>query len=226
MVQASLTSTSHAEPCNQPCGVARCKTSPIQLAMNAFFSHTAGEQLKVMIRASCKSSSVIYIICRRCGQQYVGETGQPLHWRMNDHCSDILQGRTEVSPVATHFNIESHSQADMIFMVIDQVYTHDPCLRKTWESRWIRTLRTSSLLGMNLWVNSQWSLLALFVRYSLNVNIAHVPEEGRLNRSKRATNVCFCLFLLYMYILSYDHQNWTVNLHMATKSGLVIVYRD
>ena len=45
-------------------------------------------------------------------------------------------------------------KVDMTVMVIDQVYNHDPCLRKTRESRWITTLRTSSPLGMNLRVNS------------------------------------------------------------------------
>ena len=46
-------------------------------------------------------------------------------------------------------------------MVIDQVYNHDPCLRKTQERRWIRTLRPSSPSGMNLWLNSLPSLTTL-----------------------------------------------------------------
>ena len=110
-----------------------------------------------MIRASCKSPSVIYmylITCRRCGQQDIGEIGQPLHCRMNGHRSDILHRRAEVSPMATHLNSDSHSQADTTVMVIDRVNNPDSCLCKTWESRWIWTLRTSSPLGINLWVDS------------------------------------------------------------------------
>ena len=30
----------------------------------------------------------------------------------------------------------------------------------------------------------------------------------------------------FLYIFTHDNRNWTVNLHMATKSGLVAIYRD
>ena len=156
LVQASLTSMSQLEPGNLSCGAARCKACPMLLGMDAFSSHTTGERFKVVVRPSCKFSSVIYLItCRRCGQQYLGEMGWPLHYRMNGHGSDIMHRRTKVSPVAAHFSNDSHSQADMTVIVIDQMYNHDPFLHMTWESRWIRTLRTlSPLEGMNLWVDS------------------------------------------------------------------------
>ena len=55
----------------------------------------------------------------------MGETGQPLHHRINSHCFDIIQRRTEESPVAEHFNGEGHTLADMTVMAIDQLYGHD-----------------------------------------------------------------------------------------------------
>ena len=159
LVLASLTSTSHEEPSTRPCTVARCKSCPILSAMDVFSSQTTGEQFKVKTRASCKSSTVIYLItCRRCGQQYVGKMGQPLHCRINGHHFDITHRRTEDSPVAAHFKTDAHSQVHMTVMVNDQVRSHDPCLRKIWESRWIRTLETLSPSGMNLRVDSPWSL--------------------------------------------------------------------
>ena len=122
-------------------------------------SHTTGDQFKVKTRASCKSSSVIYLVtCRRCGQQYVGEMGQLLHCRINGHHFDITHRRTEDFPMASHFNIHVHSQADTTVMVIDQVHSHDSCLCKIRESRWIRTLETLFPTGMNLMVDSLWSL--------------------------------------------------------------------
>ena len=108
---------------------------------------------------SCMSFNIVYLItCRRCGQQYVGETGQPLHCRINSHRSDIKQRRTEKSPVAEHFNGEGHTLVDMTVVAIDQLYSHDSCLRKIRESRWIRTLGTSHPFGMNLRVDSLWNL--------------------------------------------------------------------
>ena len=69
---------------------ARCKTCPILLTTDMFTSHTTGEQFKVKERASSKSHNIIHLFqCRRCGQQYIGETGQPLHYRVNRHRCDI-----------------------------------------------------------------------------------------------------------------------------------------
>ena len=104
----------------------RCKTYPILSAMDVFSNHMTGEQLKGTTRASCKTSNAIYLTtCRRCGQQYVGETGQPLHCRINSHHFGIMHRRTEDSPVVAHVNTNAHSRADMTMMVIDQVRSHD-----------------------------------------------------------------------------------------------------
>ena len=90
--------------------------------MDEFSSYKTGENFKLKIKASCKSSSVIYLItCRRCGHQCVAETGQPLHRRTNSHRFDIAHGRTDESPVAEPFNGDSHSIADMTVMVIDEI---------------------------------------------------------------------------------------------------------
>ena len=79
-------------------------------------------------------------MCMGCGQQYVGEMGQPLHCRIKGHCFDITHQRTDDSPVAEHFNADAPLLADMSVMVIDQIRSCDPCLRKILESRWIRTI--------------------------------------------------------------------------------------
>ena len=154
LVRATLTTKPHESPGNYPCGVPRCKTCPILRVTDEFSSHTTGKVFKVNFRASCKSSNVIYLItCRRCGLQYVGETGQPLHMRMNGHRYDIAHRRTEESPVAEHFNSGVHEELDMTVMAIELARSRDACLRKIRESRWIRTLGTSSPSGMNLRVD-------------------------------------------------------------------------
>ena len=124
------------------------------MATDEFSSHMTGKVFKVKFRASCKSSKVIYLItCRRCGLQYVGETGQALHMRTNGHRYDIAHRKTEDSPVAEHFSSGTHIEADMAVMAIEFTQSHDACLRKIRESRWIRTLGTSSPLGLNLRVD-------------------------------------------------------------------------
>ena len=118
-------------------------------------SHNSGQKFVVY----CKSPNIVYLItCRRCGQQYVGKTGQLLHRRVNNHRFNLAYRRTEESPVAERFTGDGHTQADMVVTVITRLYSRDSCLRKIWERRWIRTLRTSYHLGMNLRVNSPWNL--------------------------------------------------------------------
>ena len=160
LVRATQTAKTYESPGNCPCGAARCKTCPILMATDEFTSHKTGQVFKIKFAASCKSSNIVYLItCRRCGQKYVGETGQPLHDRINIHCFDITQRRTEESPVAEHFNSEGHTPADMTVVAIDQIYSHNSCLRKIQESRCIRILGTSHPFRMNLMVDSLWNLL-------------------------------------------------------------------
>ena len=141
LVHVTLTTTPHEAPGNYPCGTSRCKTCPILMVTDELSSHTTRKVFKVNFRAFCKSSNVIYLItCRRCGIQYVGETGQPLHMTINGHWYNNTHGRTEKFPVAEHLAV----------MAIEFTWSCDVCLRKIRESRWIRILGTSFPLGMNL----------------------------------------------------------------------------
>ena len=85
-VRTTLTITSHESPGNHSCWGPRCKKCPILMATGEFSSHLTTKVFKVKFSASYKSSNVIYLItCRRCGLQYVGEMGQPLHMNVNGH---------------------------------------------------------------------------------------------------------------------------------------------
>ena len=59
------------------------------------------------------------ISCRKCKLQYVGETEQALHLRMNGHRSDIRTKKVE-KPVAAHFCQEDHSQRDLEVKAIEK----------------------------------------------------------------------------------------------------------
>ena len=156
LVWATLTSTRSELRGNYQCGVSRCKTCPILRAMDEFFSHTTGKSYNVKFHASCKSSNIVYLItCRRCGLQYMGETSQPLNVGINCYRSDITHQRTDVSPVAKHFNRGAHS---ISVMVIELSISSDPCLWKVKEGRWIRTLETSFPSEMNHRVDNLWNL--------------------------------------------------------------------
>ena len=82
----------------------------------------------------------------------MGETGKPLYMGVNGHQYDIAHWRNEASPVAEYFNSGAHVELDRLSWF--NVRSRDACLRKISENRWIRTLGTSSPLGMNLRVDS------------------------------------------------------------------------
>ena len=77
--------------------------------------------------ANCKTANVVYVIeCTKCKKQYVGETENALHIRMNGHRSDIEHRRLE-KPVANHFNSEGHSLKNLSIFVIEQIHTFYLC---------------------------------------------------------------------------------------------------
>ena len=115
-----------------------------------FESSVTGKIYQVKATANCKSRNVVYVIeCKRCKKQYVGETENALHIRMNGHRSDIKHQRLE-KPVAKHFNSKDHSLEDVSIFVIEQIHREDANFRKRKESYWIQILRSLTPEGLNL----------------------------------------------------------------------------
>ena len=138
---------------NRKCRGRGCKTCPIIQEVAEVKSNFTGEVFKLHVSATCKSSDLVYVIaCKRCGKQYVGETEQALHERLNSHRSDIRK-KTKEKPVAIHFCWDDHTLSDLSVVVVDQLYQGDPVLRKNRESRWIWWLQTESPKGLNLRVD-------------------------------------------------------------------------
>ena len=118
--------------------------------MDKFNSSVTGKIYQVKATANCKTSNVVYLIeCKKCRKQYVGETENALHVRMNGHRSDIKHRRLE-KPVAKHFNSTGHSLEDLSIYVIEKIHREEANFRKAKESHWIQTLRTLAPEGLNL----------------------------------------------------------------------------
>ena len=60
----------------------------------------------------------------------MGESGLPLHKRMNSHHYDVTRGKIDESPVAAHFKSDGHSESDLTVCVIDRLWTEDTIRRK------------------------------------------------------------------------------------------------
>ena len=112
-------------------------------------SFSNGKTYQLQTVATCKTHNVIYLIqCQKCSQQYVGESGQALHERLNSHRSDVRLKKIEKS-VSAHFNSPTHTSQDMKVAVIEVLRRNNVRLRRLWESHWITTLQTIHPYGIN-----------------------------------------------------------------------------
>ncbi len=114
----------------------------------SFTSHSTGStyiQNEVCIYMQNQKSGVSNPV-QRCGLQYVGETENPLHIRMNGHRSDINTRKIE-KPVAAHFTHPDHSLNDLQVMRIGK--KSDVTWWKPQESYWVFMLGTMTPTGLN-----------------------------------------------------------------------------
>ena len=106
-----------------------------------------GGSVQVKKSFSCTSRHAIYaIICLKCGELYIGETGRMLAERFREHLGDIRNARTH-REVAAHFNLPGHSLEDVS---VSGVMSHPVTQRRRLlESELIRKLGTLYPQGMN-----------------------------------------------------------------------------
>ena len=101
---------------------------------------------------SCKSNNVVYLItCGKCKKQYVGETLQCLHKRMNGHRASVKAGSKTY--IYDHFNLPGHIFTEATVQIIDFVDSSTSSDVKNdlliLENYWIETLGTAYPLGLN-----------------------------------------------------------------------------
>ncbi len=133
-----------------PCNSRRCKCCAEIVICNSFKSKSTGRQYNIKTQMTCRSKNLVYLIsCKRCELQYVGETEQALHMRMNGHRSDIRTKKVE-KPVAAHFCQANHSLRDLEVKAIEKIHNNGTQRRRERESYWIFTLRTLAPEGINL----------------------------------------------------------------------------
>ena len=129
LVHARISTPSPSLPAgNSPCKGKNCKCCAEIVTCNKFSSTTTSRTYNIRSEMTCKSSNLVYLItCKRCNLQYVGETKQPLHFRMNGHRSDIRTKKND-KPVAAHFCQPDHHTKDVQVRGIEKIH-HGGTLR-------------------------------------------------------------------------------------------------
>ena len=135
---------------SSPCESRRCLTCQHIRTGITIHSNCTGKTFNVWATATCKTANVIYLIeCKLCHMQYVGETQNPLHIRVNGHRNDIRHKRCD-KPVAAHFCSTDHSLSHLTILVLEQMRSENELLRKRRESYWIHQLQSLHPTGLNL----------------------------------------------------------------------------
>ncbi|XP_019616014.1 PREDICTED: uncharacterized protein LOC109463602 [Branchiostoma belcheri] len=136
-----------------PCG-RKCLTCTYVRKSKDFHSHRTSRRYNIRAHITCRTKNIIYMIqCKKCGMQYVGETGQTLANRLNGHRSSIKTDKD--TPISAHFNQPNHTVADMEVIGLEKLaygrtedITRQRRLQR--ESYWIHQLRTLHPEGLNL----------------------------------------------------------------------------
>ena len=92
----------------------------------------------------CKTSNLVYgIWCDKCKRViYVGQTGDTIYRRTQNHLSSIRCSRTGRIPVNRHFAEMGHSEGDFKIVGLERTWGNSEERRKVREMRWVELLGT------------------------------------------------------------------------------------
>ena len=122
------TLTPDVKPVNQGCSI------PPSAAQIMAIKHIIKQPM------TCKTKNVCYLInCKKCHQQYTGETQLQFHKRMNNHTSDIRQKKKSMGMVR-HFAKCGLNNVQPI--ILERVRSSDPFIRKAREQFYINIFGT------------------------------------------------------------------------------------
>ena len=118
--------------CNAPCSI--CPFVKQQKVVKATHSK---EVVELSHNYDCNTKNIVYIIeCKKCLDQYIGQSKNSLRGRFLDH---LGYARREEVQKATggHFNNPGHKLADMTISVLEKVKETDTGYRECRESYFI-----------------------------------------------------------------------------------------
>ena len=148
------------------CNSGHCKTCKYISTGSTF--KIGDKTYKCFGQLNCDSRNIIYSIkCKKCELAYIGETGNSLRDRFNQHKSDIAHYKN--TPVANHFNLPQHSLLDLTLAPLEQIQhsENEDNTRKIREQNWIEKTNSLQPFGLNLKQNKfQSNILPLVIPYS------------------------------------------------------------
>ena len=102
--------------CNKPCSIC-----PFVSTKKVIKAKHSDHQVELSKHFDCNSKNIVYIIeCKKCGDQYIGQTMNSLKDRFLDHLG--YARREEVAKATSgHFKLPGHQLSDMSISVLESV---------------------------------------------------------------------------------------------------------
>ena len=115
-----------------PCGDKRCNTCRLGTFGSTVYVSAMHKTFIIKHRITCKTSNVIYCVtCKKCQDQYIGETNNEIHNRQAGHLSDIRLNKPGL-PYVSHFQrcgIENYTITG-----VEKVRQNNTAIRKEREN--------------------------------------------------------------------------------------------
>ena len=119
-----------------------CGVCPYVKVGKSVNSTNSNYRIEINSSVNCSSSNVIYMVgCKKCTQQYVGETERSVKERFREH-RGYVAANLKNKATGQHFNEPGHSVSDMTITVIEKVFNKDPQYRKQREKMFINKFNT------------------------------------------------------------------------------------
>ena len=93
-------------------------------------------------------SNLIYLInCKKCKNQYIGESSRTLQSRFSEHLG-YVKSKNISKATEDHFTSRGHQQSDMEVTIVEKIHDNSDQFRKQREKMYIQKLNTK-YKGMN-----------------------------------------------------------------------------
>ena len=145
LIRAKVPPTNSARPKRNTPGMKKCNKCGVcpYVKEGKIIQATATNFKKdISTSGDCSSSNIIYLLgCRKCPQQYIGETERTLKERFSEH-KGYVNTNNQSKATGVHFNTKGHSVADMEITVLEKIFSQDPMFRKQREKFYIQKFNT------------------------------------------------------------------------------------
>ena len=132
----------------------------------------------------CQTQNLVYLVhCKKCNDQYVGETKNTLKKRFTQHLG-YVDSRDFRQATGRHFNLPGHQKSHMSITVLEKIYTDDTAYRKRRESHYIEELNLK-YRGMN---RRRWLVLIATKKFYVHL--------GTPTIFKNITLYCYDFYLM------------------------------